>query len=121
VIHEPGAVAGLTNRTLALVADRVIVAMEGAFERAVKGNVASHLPKPRRVALLGTPVRAEIAAVPAPDERYAGRGGACACWWWAEAWRADAERPRGRGDAGPRAGRTAAGRCTSRARRITKD
>jgi UDP-N-acetylglucosamine--N-acetylmuramyl-(pentapeptide) pyrophosphoryl-undecaprenol N-acetylglucosamine transferase len=75
VIHEPGAIAGLTNRALALVADRVIVAMEGAFERAVKGNVASRLPKPRRVDLLGTPVRPEIAAVPAPDARYAGREG----------------------------------------------
>ena len=75
VIHEPGAVAGLTNRALALVADRVIVAMDGAFERAVKGNVASKLPKPNRVELLGTPVRPEIAAVPAPDARYSGRDG----------------------------------------------
>jgi UDP-N-acetylglucosamine--N-acetylmuramyl-(pentapeptide) pyrophosphoryl-undecaprenol N-acetylglucosamine transferase len=75
VIHEPGAVAGLTNRALALVADRVIVAMEGAFERAVKGNLASRLPKPRRVELLGTPVRAEIAAVPAPEARYEARAG----------------------------------------------
>jgi UDP-N-acetylglucosamine--N-acetylmuramyl-(pentapeptide) pyrophosphoryl-undecaprenol N-acetylglucosamine transferase len=75
VIHEPGAVAGLTNRALALVADRVIVAMEGAFERAVRGNLASRLPKPRRVEILGTPVRPEIAAVPPPDARFSGRGG----------------------------------------------
>jgi len=75
VIHEPGAIAGLTNRALALVADRVIVAMEGAFERAVKGNPASRLPKPRRVELLGTPVRPEIAAVPPPEARYGGREG----------------------------------------------
>src|SRR5688572_29795532 len=31
VVHEPGAVAGITNRLLATVADRVIVGMEGAF------------------------------------------------------------------------------------------
>ena len=35
VVHEPGAVAGLTNRALAPVADRVIVGLEGAFERRV--------------------------------------------------------------------------------------
>ena len=75
VIHEPGAVAGLTNRTLALVADRVIVAMEGAFERAVKGNLASRLPKPKNPLWLGTPVREEIASLAEPDARYAQHAG----------------------------------------------
>ncbi len=75
VIHEPGAVAGLTNRALAMVADRVVGGIEGSFERTVRGNLASHLPKPKRVHWLGTPVRQEIAAVPAPEARYAGRGG----------------------------------------------
>jgi UDP-N-acetylglucosamine--N-acetylmuramyl-(pentapeptide) pyrophosphoryl-undecaprenol N-acetylglucosamine transferase len=75
VVHEPGAVAGLASRALALVADRVVVGMEGAFERSVKGNLASRLPKPGKTLWLGTPVRAEIAAVPAPDARFAGRGG----------------------------------------------
>ena len=75
VVHEPGAVAGLTSRALAMVADRVIVGMEGAFERAVKGNLASRLPRPKRTEWLGTPVRSEIAAIPAPDARYAGRSG----------------------------------------------
>src|SRR5258706_4688151 len=32
VVHEPGPVAGITNRPLAPVADRVIVGMSGAFE-----------------------------------------------------------------------------------------
>src|SRR5438552_6778584 len=73
VVHEPGAVAGLTSRALALVADRVIVGMEGAFDRAVKGNVASRLPRPKRVAWLGTPVREEIAAIPEPGVRYGAR------------------------------------------------
>jgi UDP-N-acetylglucosamine--N-acetylmuramyl-(pentapeptide) pyrophosphoryl-undecaprenol N-acetylglucosamine transferase len=75
VIHEPGAIAGLANRALALVADRVVVGIEGAFEREVKGNLANHLPRPRRVLWLGTPVRAEIAALHANDARFAGRSG----------------------------------------------
>jgi UDP-N-acetylglucosamine--N-acetylmuramyl-(pentapeptide) pyrophosphoryl-undecaprenol N-acetylglucosamine transferase len=76
VVHEPGAVAGITNRVLAPVADRVIVGMKGAFERKVAQKWANALPKPRRVDWLGTPVRDEIAAVPPPDARYAARTGA---------------------------------------------
>lgn len=75
VVHEPGALAGLASRALALVADRVLVGIEGAFERAVPGNLASRLPKPRRVEWSGTPVRAEIAALAPPDGRYANRAG----------------------------------------------
>jgi UDP-N-acetylglucosamine--N-acetylmuramyl-(pentapeptide) pyrophosphoryl-undecaprenol N-acetylglucosamine transferase len=76
VVHEPGAVAGLANRVLACFADRVIVGMEGAFSRKVAQRWANALPKPKRVDWLGTPVRDEIAAVPEPDVRYAGRSGA---------------------------------------------
>ncbi|MEO5676789.1 MAG: undecaprenyldiphospho-muramoylpentapeptide beta-N-acetylglucosaminyltransferase [Usitatibacter sp.] len=76
VVHEPGAVAGITNRVLAPVADRVIVGMEGAFERPVAQRWANAIPRPRRVEWLGTPVREEIAAIPDPGARYAGRGGA---------------------------------------------
>ena len=75
VVHEPGAVAGITNRVLAPVADRVIVGMEGAFDRPVAQRWANLLPRPRRVAWLGTPVRDEIAALPAPAQRYAARSG----------------------------------------------
>ncbi len=75
VVHEPGAVAGITNRVLAPVADRVVVGMDGAFERKVAQKWANALPKPRRVDALGTPVRDEIAALAPPDERYAGRSG----------------------------------------------
>jgi UDP-N-acetylglucosamine--N-acetylmuramyl-(pentapeptide) pyrophosphoryl-undecaprenol N-acetylglucosamine transferase len=75
VVHEPGAVAGITNRLLAAVADRVIVGMEGAFERRVATGWANHIPKPKRVEWLGTPVREEITQVPPPEERYAGRTG----------------------------------------------
>jgi len=75
VVHEPGAVAGLANRVLAPLADRVIVGMEGAFARPAPQRWAEALPKPRRVAWLGTPVREEICALPPPRERYAGRAG----------------------------------------------
>ena len=75
VVHEPGAVAGITNRLLAPFADRVIVGMEGAFQRPVAQKWANALPKPKRVAWLGTPVRAEIAAIAPPAARYADRSG----------------------------------------------
>ena len=75
VVHEPGAVAGITNRVLAPVADRVVVGMQGAFEQKVAQKWANALPKPKRVLWLGTPVRDEIAALPPPEERYAGRSG----------------------------------------------
>jgi UDP-N-acetylglucosamine--N-acetylmuramyl-(pentapeptide) pyrophosphoryl-undecaprenol N-acetylglucosamine transferase len=75
VVHEPGAVAGIANRALAMLADRVIVGIEGAFERPVAHALARHIPRPKRVLWLGTPVRAEIAAVAPPEERYAGRTG----------------------------------------------
>jgi UDP-N-acetylglucosamine--N-acetylmuramyl-(pentapeptide) pyrophosphoryl-undecaprenol N-acetylglucosamine transferase len=61
VIHEQNSVAGLANRVLAGVADRVL----GGFPQALaKGE------------WVGNPVRAEIAALPVPAERYAGRSGA---------------------------------------------
>ena len=75
VVHEPGAVAGITNRVLATVADRVVVGMEGAFDREVATSWANRIPRPRRVEWLGTPVREQITSVPAPEERFAGRTG----------------------------------------------
>jgi UDP-N-acetylglucosamine--N-acetylmuramyl-(pentapeptide) pyrophosphoryl-undecaprenol N-acetylglucosamine transferase len=75
VVHEPGAVAGITNRALAVLADRVITGMEGAFDRPVAQRWANRLPKPRRVDVLGTPVRDDIASLRPPEERYAGREG----------------------------------------------
>lgn len=75
VVHEPGATAGLANRALALLADRVVAGMEGSFEARTGHPVGDRIPRPRRVEWLGTPVRDEIARVPAPGERYAGRSG----------------------------------------------
>ena len=59
-VHEQNAVAGLTNRVLAGVADRVFVAFPGALKNAE---------------WTGNPVRADIARIAAPQERYAARSG----------------------------------------------
>ncbi|MCC6472786.1 MAG: undecaprenyldiphospho-muramoylpentapeptide beta-N-acetylglucosaminyltransferase [Burkholderiales bacterium] len=59
-IHEQNAVAGLANRVLARFAARVLAGFPGALAGA---------------AAVGNPVRAEIACLPAPKERYAGRSG----------------------------------------------
>jgi len=63
VVHEQNAVAGLTNRVLARLADRVLEGFPGSFGRGVR---AEHV---------GNPVRPEIAAVPPPERRYATRQG----------------------------------------------
>ncbi len=60
VVHEQNAVAGMTNKVLARVADRVLV----AFPQALPG-----------AQWCGNPVRAEIAALDEPSLRFAGREG----------------------------------------------
>lgn len=60
VVHEQNAIAGLSNRVLAMVADKVLVAFPGA------------LPKSEFV---GNPVRADILSVAPPSQRFAGREG----------------------------------------------
>lgn len=63
-IHEQNAIAGFTNRLLARMATQVLEAFPGAFAPAPK------------VRCVGNPVRADIAALPAPAERFANRDGA---------------------------------------------
>ncbi|HEY9192315.1 MAG TPA: undecaprenyldiphospho-muramoylpentapeptide beta-N-acetylglucosaminyltransferase [Methyloversatilis sp.] len=60
VLHEQNSVAGLANRVLARVADRVLA----GFPNALAG---AHWT--------GNPVRADIAALPEPAVRFAGRSG----------------------------------------------
>ncbi len=62
VIHEQNSVAGLTNKVLARFANKVLV----AFPAALKGAAA----------LVGNPVRADIAALENPEARFSGRNGA---------------------------------------------
>jgi UDP-N-acetylglucosamine--N-acetylmuramyl-(pentapeptide) pyrophosphoryl-undecaprenol N-acetylglucosamine transferase len=64
LIHEQNAIAGFTNRCLARVAREVLVAFPDAFGAGVS------------VRLIGNPVRTEIAALPAPEARFATRHGA---------------------------------------------
>lgn len=75
VIHEQNSVAGLTNRALAAIADRVLAGFPNAFTMHSANRLAAILPKPKRVDWLGNPVRAEIAALAPPGERYAARSG----------------------------------------------
>jgi len=72
VIHEQNAIAGLTNRVLACLADRVLLGLPGAFAQGIDkplpcGKVAAEW--------VGNPVRPGIAAIAPPAERYAGRSG----------------------------------------------
>ncbi|RZT41042.1 undecaprenyldiphospho-muramoylpentapeptide beta-N-acetylglucosaminyltransferase [Cupriavidus agavae] len=60
VLHEQNSIAGLTNKVLAKVADRVLCAFPDA------------LPDSEWT---GNPVRAELAAIPAPEARYDHRTG----------------------------------------------
>ena len=76
VVHESNSVAGLANRVLAVVADRVLVGFPDAFDRPIHNVLPKLLPKPRCVEWTGNPVRAGIAAVADPAARYAGRSGA---------------------------------------------
>ncbi|WP_188691187.1 undecaprenyldiphospho-muramoylpentapeptide beta-N-acetylglucosaminyltransferase [Silvimonas amylolytica] len=63
VIHEQNSVAGLTNKTLAHIANRVLFAFPGAFK-------AGH-----NRACIGNPVRGAILDAAIPAERFAGRAG----------------------------------------------
>ncbi|HSM97533.1 MAG TPA: undecaprenyldiphospho-muramoylpentapeptide beta-N-acetylglucosaminyltransferase [Gallionella sp.] len=60
VIHEQNSIAGLSNRVLARVAQRVLSGFPDVLVRAV---------------WCGNPVRSDIAALPDPQQRYAARGG----------------------------------------------
>ena len=59
-LHEQNAIAGLANRVLSQVSDKVMVAFPGAIKGAE---------------WTGNPVRAEIAAIPEPDQRLRNRSG----------------------------------------------
>ena len=71
-IHEQNAVAGMTNRVLACLADRVLLGLSGAFAQGVDKPIPCGKVKSEWV---GNPVRPTIAALPAPAQRYAGRAG----------------------------------------------
>jgi len=59
-VHEQNAIAGLSNRVLAGVADKALVAFPEALKNAE---------------WTGNPVRADIAAIASPEKRFAGKQG----------------------------------------------
>jgi UDP-N-acetylglucosamine--N-acetylmuramyl-(pentapeptide) pyrophosphoryl-undecaprenol N-acetylglucosamine transferase len=61
VIHEQNSVAGLTNKTLSHVANKVLAAFPSAFGE--------------KAALVGNPVRDDIRQLPTPETRYEQRTG----------------------------------------------
>ena len=61
LIHEQNAVAGLTNRWLARLATQVLEAFPHSFGPGARART------------IGNPVRADIAALPEPRARFAGR------------------------------------------------
>jgi len=63
VLHEQNSVAGLANKVLAGVADRVFTAFPGV------------LPKARKVRWIGNPLREAFTHYPDPAARFAGRSG----------------------------------------------
>lgn len=71
-IHEQNAVAGMTNRVLACLADRVLLGLPAAFGHRQDRPMPCGKVNGEWV---GNPVRPDIAALPAPAERYAGRQG----------------------------------------------
>jgi UDP-N-acetylglucosamine--N-acetylmuramyl-(pentapeptide) pyrophosphoryl-undecaprenol N-acetylglucosamine transferase len=60
IVHEQNAIAGLTNKVLAMLADRVLEAFPGTLSRAI---------------CTGNPVRQSIVDVADPKQRYASRSG----------------------------------------------
>lgn len=73
VIHEQNSIAGLTNRVLACLADRVLVGFPQAFRGA---NDKPLMCGKLDTRWTGNPVRSEISVIAAPSERYARRDGA---------------------------------------------
>lgn len=64
VIHEQNSVAGMSNRALARLANRVLVAFPGARTGSMAGGTVT-----------GNPVRTDIATMADPAQRYAARSG----------------------------------------------
>ncbi|HEV8259192.1 MAG TPA: undecaprenyldiphospho-muramoylpentapeptide beta-N-acetylglucosaminyltransferase, partial [Burkholderiales bacterium] len=60
VLHEQNSIAGLANKVLAQVADRILVAFPAAMKKSE---------------WTGNPVRREIAELPAPERRFRDRSG----------------------------------------------
>src|ERR1700751_2257586 len=65
LIYDSNAIAGLANRVLAYGANRILL----GFPDALSGKHAA------KVEWVGNPIREDIAALPPPEQRFAGRSG----------------------------------------------
>ena len=72
VIHEQNSIAGLTNRLLACLADRVLVAFPSAFNHAADKPIPCRRAKTNWT---GNPVREPIAQLAAETHEYSAREG----------------------------------------------
>ncbi len=72
-IHEQNSVAGLSNRALAVVADRVLAGFPRAFDEPITSPIARFLKPNATVEWTGNPVRTEIVLLAEPQQRFAGR------------------------------------------------
>lgn len=75
LIHEQNAIAGLSNRLLALLARQVMTGFPDAFQHRGRHPLAKLLPVPRSATWTGNPVRQDLLNLPEPPLRFAGRGG----------------------------------------------
>lgn len=64
IIHEQNSIPGLTNKVLAKLADKVLLAFPGAIQGPVN-----------KILTVGNPVRNEICQVESPEKRFEGRNG----------------------------------------------
>ena len=71
VLHEQNSVAGMANKVLAGVADRVFSAFPDVLKKAQ---------------WVGNPLRAGFLQQPGPAERLGRAPARCGCWWSAAAW-----------------------------------
>lgn len=78
LIHEQNAVAGLTNQLLFPLANVVMEAFPGAFERKqqlTRNRLLRSFIHPDRVVAVGNPVRAEILALASYEQRFTAHSG----------------------------------------------
>lgn len=65
ILHEQNAILGWTNRLLAKMAKRIMVAFPDVFERGCRGQSSRG-----KVIHTGNPIRKDILEVPPPEVRY---------------------------------------------------
>lgn len=68
IIHEQNAKAGMTNKWLSYAANKILEGFPGTFSININKNQNKN-----KIFMTGNPVRAEIAELPSPEERFRDR------------------------------------------------